>query len=233
MRDTESVKDHLRTLRWQTRAVRQRFFPGGRPTRRAASPFNGQEIRRQTVQRLLDVFSPDAVVETGTYFGDTTRYFAGNGQPVYSVEMSRVFCAAARVLLAGTKDVKVIRGDSAAVVEALVRQRRFQRPFAYLDAHWYDRLPLRDEVAALMRCESAVAVVDDCRVPEDPDYGFDDYGKFRIDIELLEGMDLAAGYPTDPAGSETGSRRGTLYLGHGDGREALARVADEGLITLA
>jgi hypothetical protein len=45
-------------------------------------------------------------------------------------------------------------------------------------------------------------------------------------------MDLAAAYPAGPAASETGARRGTLYLGHGAGRDALARVADEGLITL-
>ncbi len=186
----------------------------------------------RTVRRLMDLFAPDAIVETGTYFGDTTRFFAGNLVPVYSVEVSRLFSAASRLLLAGTNDVHLIRGDSGDVVQRLVREGRFQRPLAYLDAHWYGRLPLRDEVEALLRCESSVAVIDDCRVPADPDYGFDDYGRFRIDIELLDGMDLAAAYPAGPARAETGSRRGTLYLGHGDGRDALARVAAEGLITL-
>ena len=232
MPEPEGLREHLRTLRWQTRTVRQRFLPGGRPGRTAASAFNGQQVRMRTVRRLLDVYSPDAIVETGTYFGDTTRFFSGNLVPVYSVEMSRVFCAASKVLLAGTNDVTVIRGDSAAVVQDLVDEHHFQRPLAYLDAHWYDRLPLRDEVTALLRCDSFVAVVDDCRVPADPEYGFDDYGRFRIDIELLDGLDLAAGFPTAPASAETGFRRGTLYLGHGDGREALTRVADEGLISL-
>jgi hypothetical protein len=222
------------TERWQLRAVRRRFLSGGAPLYRGfGQPFNGQQLRLATVRRLLDVFTPDAIVETGTFLGDTTRFFAGNLVPVYSVEASRLFYVASRLSLAQTSGVRVIRGDSATVVDALVRAHRFQRPLAYLDAHWYGSLPLRDEVAALLRCESAVAVVDDCRVPGDAGYGFDDYGDARIDVELLAGLDLVVAYPAAPAESETGARRGTLYLGHGAGKDALARVADEGLITLA
>ena len=221
------------TQRWKLQAVRYRFRGGPSLYRGFGQPFNGQHVRMHTVRRLLDVFSPDAVVETGTFLGDTTRFFAGNLVPVYSVEASRLFFAASRLSLAANNDVYLSRGDSGALVSRLVDGDRFRRPLAYLDAHWYGSLPLRDEVAALLRCDSFVAVVDDCRVPGDQGYGFDDYGDARIDIELLAGMDLAAAYPAGAAEDETGARRGTLYLGHGEGRQALARVAEEGLITLA
>jgi predicted O-methyltransferase YrrM len=50
-------------------------------------PLNGQQLRLRTVEALIRFFSPDAVIETGTFLGDSTRFFADQGLPVYSIEV--------------------------------------------------------------------------------------------------------------------------------------------------
>lgn len=59
----------------------------------------------RAVRALLDVFSPDAVLETGTFLGDTTRFFAGNLVPVYSIEVKRLFNLVAKWRLGRYPDV--------------------------------------------------------------------------------------------------------------------------------
>ena len=46
----------------------------------------------RAVRALINEFEPDALIETGTFIGSTTRFFAGNGVPVYTVELKRSFC---------------------------------------------------------------------------------------------------------------------------------------------
>src|SRR5687767_7215743 len=59
-------------------------------------PLNGQVARMRTVRALLNAFSPDAVIETGTFLGDTARFFAGNLVPVYTIELKRLFYLVAK-----------------------------------------------------------------------------------------------------------------------------------------
>ena len=66
----------------------------------------------------------------------------------------------------------------------------------YLDAHWHEYLPLRDELEiALGQFANAVVLIDDFQVPDDPGYGFDDYGPGKtLNLEYLaHGEDAATG----------------------------------------
>jgi hypothetical protein len=66
-------------------------------------------------------------------------------------------------------------------------------------------------------CPNAVVMIDDFRVPDDPGYGYDDYGPGRVlDCQYLESAARRHGlvilYPALPSAEETGSRRGCVVL---------------------
>jgi len=54
---------------------------------------------------------------------------------------------------------------------------RQARTFFYLDAHWEESLPPREELDLIIReFKQFVVMIDDFEIPNDPGYGFDDYG---------------------------------------------------------
>jgi hypothetical protein len=215
----------LRRERWRRRPP----WPG------FGEPFNGQRQRAATVDRLVERFLPDACIETGTFMGFTTRRLASFGCPVVSVEVNPGYFHLSRLSLRDLAEVEVINGDSARVLNEL-RGRGFQRPLLYLDAHWEERVPLADEFAVIFEnWREALVVVDDFRVPHDPGYGYDIYGGVPLSLEEfdLPGAALIA-YPAAPAREETGSRRGTLYVGIGAaGRDAVQAEIDRGVLVPA
>jgi hypothetical protein len=197
-------------------------------------PYAGQRLRRQTVETLLHAFRPDAIVETGTFLGFTTRRLAQMGVPVYSAEINPRFWWLARMNLRDVAAGTLVCSDSVWMLDELRRRRACARPFAYLDAHWEDRLPLADEVDRLLRgWPDAIVVIEDCLVPHDLGYRYDVYDGVPLSRDLLDlPPRVATGYPAAPATDETGDRSGTLYLAHGDdARSALADARRAGLVT--
>lgn len=185
------------------------FYPWG-------TAMNGQTARLEMVRALLHSMQPVRIIETGTYHGTTTEWFAGFGVPVLSIEANqRAFRFAARRLARFT-NVRVVRGDS---VAELAKLRPEGAPvFCYLDAHWEAHLPLRDELRMLVeRFPRAVVLIDDFAVPDDAGYAFDDYGPgAALTIDYLKGSSLPASarlfLPTVPSTEETGHRRGAAVV---------------------
>jgi hypothetical protein len=214
------------------RAVRH----GEAPWPGFGEPFNGQHVRLKTVRSLIDAFEPDAFVETGTFLGFTTRFFSGNGIPVHTVEVKPSFYLGARVSLGWQRDVNLMRSSSPEALAQLTRVPSFRRPLAYLDAHWWNDLPLQAEVDQLFgACDEVVIVVDDCQVPGDEGYGYDHFLGTPLSADLLELPDDAVvAYPAAPAADETGSRRGTLYIARGDdATTAFGLLEERGLLATA
>jgi hypothetical protein len=110
-----------------------------------------------------------------------------------------------------------------------------RRPLAYLDAHWWEPLPLPHELTCLLQgWDDVLAVIDDCQVPADAGYGYDVYGGVPIAAEHLPLDGALTAYPAQPATEEGGARRGTLYVARGAAAEAaLRRAATAGALRLA
>jgi hypothetical protein len=157
--------------------------------------------------------SPDAIIETGTFLGDTTRFFSGNLIPVYSIEVKLLFHLLARFRVGTYPDVTLIRGDSRRILEGLARRQSFNRPIAYLDAHWWDELPLETEVKRILDAsDQSVIVIDDCQVAEDPGYGFHTFRGVPLSLNLLQlPSSVVCAFPATLSYQETGARRGALH----------------------
>ncbi len=206
-----------------------------RPWKGFGEPFNGQATRRKTVDLLVREFSPETLIETGTFLGFTTRCLAGYGSHTYTVEVSPRFRYAAKFALRDLDNVTMIWGDSATAVRHLAKGSEVTRPLAYLDAHWEEDVPLDAELECLFSSwDDVLVVIDDFRVPGEPGYGYDIYNGVPLSLDELslpEGVTVA--FPAITAVEETGSRRGTVYLASGDSaRSALDTAAREGLVAI-
>jgi hypothetical protein len=87
----------------------------------------------------------------------------------------------------------------------------------YLDAHWYNYLPLRDEYALIQeKFPRAIIVVDDFKVPDDAEYTYDDYAPdMQLTLDYLSPSFTtkpAVFFPAVKAKWETGQRRGSVVI---------------------
>lgn len=230
--DGDRFREAVRTALAFARRLRWSSSP---PWEGFGQPLNGQAIRTRTVEHLLRGFEPDALVETGTFYGFTTSYFAGHGLPVFSAENNPGYFNLSRVSLRRFDNLEVILGDSADALNELAGRRAFKRPFLYLDAHWNERLPLGEELECIARTwGEALVVIDDFHVPGQPGYGYDAYGGVALELEQFELEGALAAFPAAHPEEETGGRRGTGYLARGEGAQAALRAAvDHGLLVLA
>jgi predicted O-methyltransferase YrrM len=196
-------------------------------------PFNGQAERTRTIESLVDRFEPGCCIETGTFFGHTSKRLAEFGVPVYTIERDPGLANVARLRLARRQNITVLRGDSATLLPSLAAKPDVREPFIYLDAHWGEGLPLVSELETIFSAwADCVVVIDDFRVPHDDSYGYDVYDEAELSLELLAlPGDVTAGFPTLPAREETGGRRGTLYLGRGRGAQSVGALVDAGQLS--
>jgi hypothetical protein len=185
-------------------------------------PFNGQAERRKIFNCLMRVSTAGAIIETGSYRGTTTEILAQYGVPVITIEgVARNF-GFTWARMRDKSHVRVLKGDSRNHLRRILAQStacNLKRPIAfYLDAHWYEDLPLAEELDIIFSAElSAVVMIDDFEVPGDAGYGFDNYGEGKAlrhsyIAPAIERFGLTALYPAAPSASETGHKRGSVLL---------------------
>jgi len=175
--------------------------------------FNGQLRRKELFKELVTILHPEAIIETGTWIGNTTGYMAQNtGLPIRTCEVNPRFHAIAKMRVEGISGLHLELSDSRQFLEKLSEtDLTKKRVFFYLDAHWYDELPLSEEIDVIARHWGKFAImIDDFKVPDDTGYGYDDYGPGKaLCIELIEPMvrqrDLAVYFPSVRSDEDTGA----------------------------
>jgi predicted O-methyltransferase YrrM len=205
--------------------VTDRLFPhlfaalDHRHGKRRTQAFNGQKGRTAIMAAIVHTCGIEQVVETGTYRGASTAWFAKTGAPVSTVEKNRRFAHLARLQFADKPSIHPVEMDSVAFLQTLADKAEMTAKVTlfYLDAHWERRLPLGEEIRTVAGSfPAAVMVVDDFRVEDDPDYGFDDYGPGkRLDLDYVRatGVDgLHAFFPVLRGKDESGAKRGCVVL---------------------
>lgn len=182
--------------------------------------FNGQQHRKTIFQDILKAAQFDAVVETGTWTGNTTGFMREtSGKPVFSCELNPRFFALAKKRLAEIDGIHLELSDSRQFLAGLGRGNLASKTvFFYLDAHWNNDLPLSEEMELIgSRWKNYVVLVDDFQVPDDRGYQFDDYGPGKIlDLSLLTAAikkyDLCVFFPKARSTEETGGKCGCVVL---------------------
>jgi hypothetical protein len=181
---------------------------------------NGQSGRKEMIQDLFRLIPFVSAVETGTYMGQTTGYLASSfGIPVYSCELIKRYHCAAKKILRELTDIHLSCDDARTFLSQLSeRLPATDGPvFFYLDAHWYQDLPLVSELELIVnQWPDFVALIDDFQVPDDSGYGFDDYGGCALSVNLIRPIvaknHLSVFFPALASDCETGRKRGSALV---------------------
>lgn len=188
------------------------YFPFG-------GPVNGSTARAEVLRELIEYCGIERIVETGTFRGTTTEWFSSFGLPVISFEIIPRFAEFSRMRLKKRENVTVVTAESSEGLEKLIAAGAdLEKPtLFYLDAHWYDYLPLRREYE--MICEHfarPIIVVDDFEVEGDPDYAFGSYDVGTINLDYMvkpeDSFPARIYFPVTAARWETGARSGYVVI---------------------
>jgi hypothetical protein len=89
------------------------------------------EVPEATAAKLAAKHGIRRAVETGTYYGNSTRRLARIFPTVETIELSPRYALRARIRFFTSRNVRVIRGDSANVLHPATEPTLY-----WLDAHW-------------------------------------------------------------------------------------------------
>ncbi|MDN3360130.1 hypothetical protein [Actinomadura sp. DC4] len=133
------------------------------------------------VEDLISSYHPAAVVETGCHLGDTTKYLAMAypDLPVFTCDIDPDATRFTAHRLRNERHVTVACCNSPDLVAEV--DARHSPGLYFLDAHWGEHWPLRQELESIT---SGIAVVHDFDIGH-PRFSFDEYGGVRCGPELL------------------------------------------------
>jgi len=151
------------------------------------------------------------VVETGTNEGKSTVAFCDLVDRVIGVDNNPTCVAETdrRLREAGKTNAIVIPGSSPEVIKSIRNGLPADKTLWFLDAHWQDYWPIRDEIIAIPRARGVI-VVHDMKVPG-KNFGFDRYRGRDLDYDYLRGvltlwsLSHRVEYSTEVAGSGVGA----------------------------
>jgi hypothetical protein len=184
------------------------------------NPMGGQARRTSKVIELLDEFKPEIIIETGTFIGSTTPLLANLFEaPVFTIELNERLANRNKKYFAklypNLRITQIIGSSEIEIRKLLGELQSKTRIFAYLDAHWFDYLPVTEEIKALVHWGGDfIALIDDFQNEFDSGYGFDEYvsGKYIGKHLIPDDCGLRVFVPAIKAEREGLSRRGTAYI---------------------
>ena len=155
------------------------------------TPFNGDKIRADIVNKILISKSPKKIIETGTWVGNTTDFFSNFKSEVYSIESNSSFYALSLLRFSKKENVTIIKGSSHDVITKFDNFK--ENIFVYLDAHWEEFVPLDFELNHLKNFTDVIVLIDDFKVEQIPDWKYDKYNNIELSHEyfsVLNNFDL-------------------------------------------
>jgi hypothetical protein len=202
--------------------------------------FNQQFVRSSLFLDLIFQLRLDTFWETGSFGGGTSLLMAAQTNlPIFSCETIPDFHTYVQAVLRpfGHR-VHAYLEDSRAFLSRMVVEQPTARPFIYLDAHWYEDLPLLEELRIIVSTMNEyVIAIDDFRVPFDEGFSYDLYNEQALDWEFIKPTVLTARstpavfYPSYSSQHETGFRRGFILLVSDSFASQLSPYVSRGLLS--
>ena len=137
---------------------------------------------------LKKAYQIDTAVETGTFMGNTTVFLSNLFDDVYTIEIVEKTYNETASNLKDFSNVQCFLGSSDVVLVNLLPKLEGQRTLFYLDAHWEDHWPLRQELIEISKThhDNCVIVIDDFKVPGRQDIPYDKYKQKECSVEYIK-----------------------------------------------
>lgn len=174
--------------------------------------FNNDTYLELKFLQIKEKFKIDSVIETGTYYADTTKWLSKNFSKVYTCEINAEFYKIATQELDGYDNViHCLQPSQQFLKEALTMAEG--NIIVFLDAHWYEN-PLLQEIELVWGSgKKPILVIHDFKVPK-KDFGYDTYPGIVYDWNYIkESVDKAYGsYSIEYNEHATGAKRGCIFI---------------------
>lgn len=137
-----------------------------------------------------NIIKASAIIETGTFLGNSTSLMAEQfpNAPIYTSEVFEKHYRLSTERLRKYPNVKVIKKSSVDFLKDLSDKGLFGKtPLFFLDAHWWNYWPLGDEMKIITnKIKSAVIVIDDFKVPNNPQFKYDIYKDIECSVDYIK-----------------------------------------------
>lgn len=148
-------------------------------------------IKVRTVEHFQKQTNYSILVESGTFMGDMIKSQLDNFNKIYSIELSKKFWEAAKLMFRNEPKVHLLQGDSGQVLHELISDISEPAIF-WLDGHYSgadtargDKIsPIYEELKAIFKSNLAHCIlIDDARLFDDTDDypGLDDLKRFILE----------------------------------------------------
>lgn len=175
--------------------------------------FNDDHFLEKKFIEIRDTHNIKTVIETGTFYANTTKWLAANFEQVYTCEIDAKTYEVAKKELQGLDNVTHALADSRQFLKDVL-PKMDEQFIIFLDAHWFEN-PLREEIELLAQFEKKpILIIHDFKVPGKP-FGYDTYPGITYDfayilpsIEKVYGDKFKYEYNTQA----TGAKRGCIFI---------------------
>lgn len=148
--------------------------------------FNCDNIITNQINEIIKRFNIKTIVETGTYTGVTTKWFAENSEKVYTIEIDE------SVYNYATDNnnhvnIEFYLGSSEEHLPTILEKiNKDEFILFYLDAHSKE-CPIKKELEIIGKYfkDNCIIIIDDFKVPNRP-FQFDIYENFDLNFILIE-----------------------------------------------
>jgi predicted O-methyltransferase YrrM len=159
---------------------------------------------KQDIESLITRFGIKRVVETGSYYGWSTKVFASLVESVDSIEIEPNYLEEAKKHLEGITNVNLHLGDSVTVMNEIVSENEKNILF-FLDAHWQEHWPILNELEVIKNKKlKPVICIHDFFVPggtklrqkngrivskhyfDGSKFGYDEFNSVALDFKYIE-----------------------------------------------
>ncbi len=172
------------------------------------SAFHGDTQMQAIVDMMIVRHRFAAAVETGSFHGDTAAFLSQRVPHVTTIEVREDHHEITQERFIKTRHVHCVLGDGGEVLGEHVRNALalgHQPVLVFLDSHWQDKWPLKDELAALADIRKQwpgrlCVIVDDLRVPGCPNFQGCDGGGGTPGHETYGPKTFEGGHPADITG---------------------------------
>lgn len=151
-------------------------------------PYSLQDtIMQIRFKEIVRDYGIKVIVETGIDKGHSTVFFSSIVDRVIAID-NNLHCfvdAYKNLVKANSRENVIFVGDSSPIALRKLQPFLPRETLYFLDAHWQDYWPLRDEVLAI-KPGTGVIVMHDILVPGHPELGYDSYGGQPLRYEYVK-----------------------------------------------
>lgn len=181
----------------------------------AGKPFNGDTFLEAEMIRLRDLHGIKNVIETGTYHGDSTKFFAENFENVRTVEYKDEYFRTAQRKLKGFNNVMQLKGDSSVDLTNMLIGFK-ENLMIFLDAHWFANPVLKELEQISDAGIKPLIVIHDFFNVNDPTMKYDTYDHQPYVFDWIKGyideIYGVNGYAYHYNKEATGVRVGCIFI---------------------